>query len=623
MKNKLYISKSFVLTFVIVMNIVTFGSIASSDVTKGSSTAFNNSIQLKALNELLYERLITKSEYDLKKIELILIFNSTATVNNTDLLDVLNNTDAPQQNNIANKTAPQNKFIKYQGTDYLTFDELKTLYFNTSPEKELEEKTYKFFRTPIISNEAYYAGKKPHDNSDPRIGPFIRVASWNIEKSLNIKEAIEVLTSKYELLDKIDTKKVGFFTSIDTILKQREKLISADIIILQEMEIGIKRSGYLNAAKELADTLEMNYTYAPQYLEIDPVQLGIDNPFANEDEHNKEFSDEFIEHKKLYKGVFGSAVLSRYPIKNVVVYPLKNQGYDWYTGEKIKTTFIEESKRLGAKLAFKNEITREVKKGGRHFFRIDLEVPEIPGKTLTVINIHLEIKCLPKAREKQIEEILSYIKDIKNPVVVMGDFNSAPTDLSPTSITKEMTSNLKNPGNWLNTAVSTFTGVGLLVNTTRGLTNTVKNLQNPLAPNIPVIAPNKVKQLFSMVEDFRFSDGGAFDFRGDAKRSVNGKKSKLANSNQKDLKAFKTSFRVKRVIAKVIGTFRLDWVFVKSYLKDPLQEDGPYRLAPHFGETLSELNNSLAIKISDHDPNVVDLPLFETPQKLSALLLKP
>ena len=116
------------------------------------------------------------------------------------------------------------------------------------------------------------------------------------------------------------------------------------------------------------------------------------------------------------------------------------------------------------------------------------------------------------------------------------------------------------------------------------------------------------------IEDFRFKDGGAFDFRGDKEHSVNGKKGKLANANQKDIKAFKTTYSVVRPLLKVIGKYRLDWVFVKSNLKDPMDPNGPYRLAPHYGETLTELNNNLYEKVSDHDPNVVDIPFLEPSQ---------
>ena len=393
---------------------------------------------------------------------------------------------------------------------------------------------------------------------------------------------------------------------LEPILDQRKKLANADIIVLQEMEIGIKRSGYLNAAGELAKALDMNYTYAPQYLEIDPVQLGLKKIYFKDGQVDEEATKYFSQNEELYKGVFGSAVLSRYPIKSVTVIPLRSQGYDWYAGEKEKTTYLEKTRRLGSKLVFLNEITREIKTGGRHFFRIDLDVPDIPGNTLTIINIHLEIKCLPKAREQQIAEILHYIKDIDHPVIMLGDFNAAPVDLSPTSIPRTVKRSLKTPSTYISLAP-----YGLAIKATSGVSNFTKNMHNPLAPSVPVIAPNPVKSMFDRIENFRFDDGGAFDFRGDAEHSVNGKKGKLANANQKDIKAFKTTYSVVRPLVKVIGKYRLDWVFVKSNLKDPLDTDGPYRFAPHYGETLTELNNNLSEKISDHDPNVVDIPFLE------------
>ncbi len=91
---------------------------------------------------------------------------------------------------------------------------------------------------------------------------------------------------------------------------------------------------------------------------------------------------------------------------------------------------------------------------------------------------------------------------------------------------------------------------------------------------------------------------------------MNNKNGALANSNERDFKGFKTTWSVKRPIS-FLGKYRLDWVFVKSYLKNSYDKTGPYRLAPHFGETLEEMNTSLKIPISDHHPNVVNIPLQE------------
>ncbi len=514
---------------------------------------------------------------------------------------------------ISENTAPLPYIIRQQNTDFLTFEELQSLSINPNSDENITVKYNNFLRTPIIDNTAYYNGIKPMKPVNINLNtPIIRLASWNIEKSIFLDDAIIAFTSEDKFKKLINTKKVYPY-SIDyqTIIRQRERLRTADIIVLQEMEVGVKRSGYIDASRELAKALNMNYVFAPQYLEVDPVLLGLEKIFFYEGDIDKEATSYFNVDPEKYKGVFGSAVLSRYPIKYVEVFPLTNQAYDWYNNEKKKTSFLEVSRRIGSKMVFKNEMTREVKVGGRHFFRVDLHVPGIPDETLTIINVHLEIKCLPKERERQISEILTYIKNIENPVILVGDFNSATTDLSPTSLKRTVKRTLTNPTTWFSAAVSYLSPNGLIINSLRGVSNVTKNYDNPLASHIPILAPNALKELFTIIYDFRFSDGGKFDFRGDANRSMFGKEGTLSNSNQRDFKGFKTTFNLKRPLGPVIGKYRLDWIFVKSYLTDSSQTQYRYRLAPHFGETLEELNTNLYKPISDHHPNVVDLPLNE------------
>lgn len=505
-----------------------------------------------------------------------------------------------------------NTFIKYQGTDFLTFEELKALSSNPKPEGALAQKLETFWQTPIISNLAYFQGSQPHLPKHPQLGQYLRVASWNIEKSLNIPQAIQLWTDPAAFASMLDLQQVPPESDLHKlVLYQRDRLTTSDIVILQEMEIGIKRSGYINAAEELAKALHMNYAYAPQYLEVDPVILGLAEVAFEDGSEDIEAEAYYRVDPDKFKGVFGSAVLSRYPIKHVEVHPLKYQPYDWYEQEKKKTTFLEKARRLGALTAFRNEMTREMKVGGRHYFRVDLEVPHLPEKTLTVINIHLEIKCRPKDREIQLREILSYISSIKNPVIMMGDFNAAPTDISPTSVTRVVKRTAKNPTTWLNLAVNYISPHGLVINTTRGISNITKNFNDPFASNIKVVAPNPLKSMFEMIRDFRFDDGKAFDFRGTANRSIGNKDGLLANSNQRGLKGFVTTFSVRRPWG-IVGKYRLDWVFVKSHLVDPEDSFAPYRFSPHFGETLEEMNANLKEPISDHHPNVIDLP-FEEP----------
>jgi endonuclease/exonuclease/phosphatase family metal-dependent hydrolase len=504
------------------------------------------------------------------------------------------------------------QFIRYQEPDFLTFRELQKLYKNPHPGGLLGLKLERFRRTPIISNEAYFEGERPLQHMDSQMGPYLTLASWNIQESLNIKDAIAVFTSPDQFRAMIDPGEAAEGSSgYKEILRQRERLANADIIVLQEMDVGVKRSGYINAAGELAKALKMNYAFGDEQLELDPWALGLEKIYqADGKTVDKARTEEAMADPLRYKGAFGSAVLSRYPIKKVQVFQLKYQAYDWYAGEKAEYGLTEKTRGTGSEVLFQTPIKNQIKTGTRIYFRVDLGVPELPEKTLTIINIHLEIKCTPKQRERELAEILSYMKGIKHPVIMVGDYNAAPQDLSATSIKRVVTRTIQNPTTWLSAAITYLSPQALIINTTRFAGNFTKNLQDPLAPDISVIFPNPLHDLFAMIQNYRFSDGGAFDFRGDPTRSINGKDGALANSNERGFKGFKSTWSVKRPIS-IIGKYRLDWLFVKSFLKDPYAKAGTYRVAPHFGETLEEMNTSLKARISDHHPSVVDIPFQE------------
>ena len=505
-------------------------------------------------------------------------------------------------------------FVRYSAPEFLTFEELVSLSkAPADPITPLHDKLRTLWTTPIISNEAYYSGERPFERVHPKLGPFIRVATWNIELSLEMDQAITAFTNweGYQVL--INQKKFSPSSGkYKRALEERDLLAESDIILLQEMDIGVKRSGYRNAAKDLADALHMNYAYGTAFLEVDPGYLGTESMNLKEGGIDQEAMDYFRVDPERYKGMFGSAVLSRYPIKSVVVFPLRNQGYDWYNSERRKFSFLEKARRIGAEKLIHEEMHREVKVGGRIFMRVDLHVPGLPNDTLTIINVHLEIKCLPKAREAQLKEILGYIQNIDNPVILAGDFNSAPTDLSPTSTIRVVKRKVKDPTLWFSLAVSRLTTHGLILNSTRTVSNFTKNYQDPTARSIPVVAPNITRGLFKAIHDFQFNDGYTFDFRGDPKRSFRHQRGRLANSNQRDKRGFKTTFRLSnQPVVQIIGKYRLDWIFVKSFLKNSKDKRGSYRLAPHFGRTLEEMNAFLKKRISDHHPNIVDLPLNE------------
>jgi len=495
---------------------------------------------------------------------------------------------------------------RFRGTEFLTFDELKHLASDPNPSGALKQKLNRFFSTPIISNEAWYAGKRPTRAQNAAMGEFLRVATWNVERSIHAHAAAKVLGSAAAFEAMIDPVSAppGSEKRAE-LLRERERLVTADVILLQEMDIGIGRSGYHDSARDIARALGMNYVYAPQQLEIDPVLLGLED-FPD----GRGGSVRHQPDTARYKGVFGSAVLSRYPIKSARCFQLQMQPYDWHGSEKANTALLEDSRRFAAEILFDNKAVREMKVGGRIFFQVDLEVPGLPGNTLTVIHNHLEIKARPQDREAQMQEILTYIRDIPHTVVMGGDHNTSRVDMSPTSAGRVLVRTSTDSETWLGVGMNVIMAAPMVVNSGRILLNNVKNLHSPLAPHIPVVLPNKTRSLFSLVEDYRFADGGRFDFRGDRARSINRSGARLANSNEKAIKGNTPTFSVKRPIGP-FGRGRLDWLFVKA--PPSAQSKDSYRLAPHYGETLSVLASGLRLRLSDHAPCVVDLPLQEPP----------
>lgn len=507
------------------------------------------------------------------------------------------------------ENAKEARILKNTRPRLLSFKELISLAENPEQEGPAGKKMDELLRSPFIDNSVYFRSGLPETTIHPELGPSLRISTWNIEKSVRVSEAATALASEaaFEKMLRPEIREEPM--AREETIRQRAALAASDVLLLQEMDIGHCRSGYLFAAQHLARKLKMNFVYAPQQLEIDPVHLGLDHIHFDNGDTDSEACRALGGKSTVYKGVFGVAVLSRYPIKNVELFQLREQPYDWYEGEIQKPDFLEIGRRKGANALFQFQPIREVKAGGRAFTRVDLHVPGIPLETLSVINVHLEIKATPKERRLQIEEILSYIKGIQNPVVLAGDFNSSSTDVSATSLSRFAKNTTTNPRHLLALGlyIAQITGISQV----QGIVNGFKNLRDPLAWNIPVILPNKTKRLFTTIEKFRFEDGGAFDFRGDPERSMHGRSGELSNSNQRhDTKGFTFTYSLPRPIG-IIGRQRLDWIFVKSLLTSPKDKKGPYRLAPHFGETLGLVNLGVSEPFSDHHPITTVLPISE------------
>jgi endonuclease/exonuclease/phosphatase family metal-dependent hydrolase len=478
-----------------------------------------------------------------------------------------------------------------------SYDELVQLSLNQEMSPELAEKLRVVITTPFVNNEAYFRQAKPRPLEVNGLGPTLRVAFWNIERGLELDYIQLFLKDKDAFMAKVaeerkkakETGKRIRNVDMEKIPQDIETLKAADVWILNEVDWGVKRTQYREVIRELGETLNMNWAYGVEFLEIDSKQLGTDTFDDREDEAaRQQLLEEFKVDKDRVRALHGNAVLSRYPIR-------------------------EKGKRKAAVL-IGEDLLREVRRGQRTTLFVDLDVPEAPGQRLTIASTHLENRAKPKIRRQQMEELLKEIHDIPHPVVVAGDLNTSGSDSTPTSVENMLYKRYGSVDFWTTKGVQWATGVGLIYTGAKAV-RSLSGIQyqiDPTSANIPGASPNLERGLFSAIERFHFADGHAFDFRGVPERTVNRRSGTLADSNERGSKGFAPTFVAELIWGKVrVAKFKLDWIFVKSNVESPRDLKGPYLFAPHFARTMVDLNNCLPEPISDHSPMTVDLPFHE------------
>jgi endonuclease/exonuclease/phosphatase family metal-dependent hydrolase len=497
----------------------------------------------------------------------------------------------------------------------LSFSELVQVSENATPDQALADKMSRLLHTPFVNNEAYLKGVKPIRPTSEELGPFVRTTFWNIERGIEL-DGIKIALSQPEKFDEVIAEKKDpkekplDADELKVVKEQLEILKPTDLLVLNEVDDGVTRTDYRDVAHELAQTLNMNYAYGVEFLEVDPLNLGIEKVKLDDKAAQADLQKSFEPDKDRYLGLHGTAVLSRYPIQNATVRPLP-VCHDWYEGEKKEISQLEAGKRSSANLLFMERITREVRRGGRMAMFVDLAVPESPTGSVTVIATHLENKTKPECRREQMKQILDWAKDIKNPVIIAGDMNTTATDAAPTSVSKVITDRVKDPHAWARSAIKWSTGAPTILLMP---VNFMRSKNDPTGFDVPIISRNREAKLFGDLNDFHFADGYMFDFRGEDSRSAENRGGTLSDSNQRGTKGFRYTFAMARTYGGLVGQYKLDWFFVKGYASDSEKSGGSYKFAPHYGRTLQELNEAPDVPLSDHSPITVDIPLTEPPQ---------
>ena len=478
----------------------------------------------------------------------------------------------------------------------LTYNELVALYETDPPSPELAEKLTRLLNTPFVANTA---------GTRPARGESLRVATWNIERGVEFDAVKAALTNDQRFFRRLPLSMRGPRFNLPSILEQAAELSRADIVVLNEVDWGLKRTNYRNVVKELAAAMHMNYAFGVEFVEVDPLTLGTDTLEGETSADKAKMIENLAVDKSRTLGLHGTAILSRFPLHNTRVVRFIKQGHDWYLGEKNGISKLEKGKRKGAKLVLGEKIMREVRRGARMMLIADVSDPSIPGGTLTVVATHLEAKAKPSERVDQLEEVLREIKSIDHPVVLAGDMNTSGSDSTPTSFQREVKKRLGSTSFWATQGIKYATGVGLLYDITVGVVKMQRTRNDPTVKSVRFVSENPEEKFFSTLKDFRFMDGGVFDFRGSKLHSTSASAETLSDSNERGDKGFVSTFELD---GKLNVNMKLDWIFVKPMqLTDPDDREQPYVFAPQFGRTLKVLNRSLKDRISDHNPLIVDL----------------
>jgi endonuclease/exonuclease/phosphatase family metal-dependent hydrolase len=459
----------------------------------------------------------------------------------------------------------------------LNHTELELLSRTAAPDGPLLTKLTGVLSEAVVNNDATASGVVPKRPVSDALGPLLRLGSWNIGQRDPLRVIQWSPEEEHLLSEATSTHGADQVDRLEA-LRQMRVLQDADVLVLNEVDSGVPRSGYQDVAANMARTLQMNYAYGVEFVEIDPTIF-----------------DQQLDER--FRGFHGNAILSRYPIKTARIVRLP-ECHDWYGREIEKVAKLESGRRWAASYVFKERTTQQVRHGGRMMLIADIEVPDLPTAEVTVVAIHLENRTEPECRRQQMAAALAEIRAVRNPVIVAGDLNTMGVDGTPTSVRREIVNRVSSPRFWLSQAIAQFNPSQIARYGALAI-NYFKNYKDPTAKNVPLLAPNSESAFFRTIENFRFDDGKAFDFRGSAT---------LGNSNKRSWKGFKATFRFGR---KYYGfaEYKLDWILVKPFILHPRQKNQSVRMAPHNPEVMAELSWTIGDGESDHYPLTVDMPL--------------
>jgi endonuclease/exonuclease/phosphatase family metal-dependent hydrolase len=174
------------------------------------------------------------------------------------------------------------------------------------------------------------------------------------------------------------------FEQVLAALRDHPQLQDADLLLLQEVDLGMARSGNRDVAQELGRGLYRHAVWAPLFLET-TVGRHADIELAGGREN--------------LEGLFGLAILSRWPIGEAQIVELPSPGAIQYDTERMF---------------------------GRHIALVAaIERPQAP---FVAVSVHLEVHRSRAHRMRQMQTLTAALAREHHPVVLGGDFNSGTFD---------------------------------------------------------------------------------------------------------------------------------------------------------------------------------------------------
>lgn len=196
----------------------------------------------------------------------------------------------------------------------------------------------------------------PKTISDSRRSAGVRATAWNIERGLRLDSIIRVL-------------------------KEHPVLSQSDLLLLTELDYGMARTENRFVARELGLALELNYVFAPCYINLNKGS-GLEVHTAGENA----------------EALHGNALFSRFPLRNAHSFALPN-GKDKMRGNE---------KRLGRQVAV-------------------IADAKLPTGEVRVVSLHLDAHSTQRHRRRQMKLVLDHLDSLRPqlPVLIGGDWNTS------------------------------------------------------------------------------------------------------------------------------------------------------------------------------------------------------